>query len=545
MTVFVPVVPNDDLWINPDPEGAHARIAVVGLWTDARVTAKRWSYRPAVCGPLRTLAGIDLFLRDLLANPQIRVVVVDGKDLSPDQQVTAALKRLWTAAETGEALDDIEAAKSIVEGTDVDPDELLGALIVTFAQVRVVWKHEFDDDDPTPVDDKDRTGGRYVLSPPAPKADAPAPHGDPGERVAGDTLADVYPALLHRIMSFGREVPTQYGMTRELLNLVAVIRDPVASLDGLLPPPSSRPAFLTPLCAAASTVSDEQKARGLSPGNLGACGAEGTWTTETPAGVTCPFCRVGLTRSQVEAYSRQLDGTDPPEGREYSYGSRMGAYSTQHDLASLGSGDDKLVAANIRHRDQRGAISKLLTEKPDTRAAFMTPWRPDEDSGVESGRPCLVGWWWRVVDGTLHLTVTFRSHDMVDGWPVNLAGICLVHVREAEKRGLKAGPVTCLSMSAHIYDRSWKKAADVINAWKRPAVDWDARSVARVEATEGKIRVVFMTPDGSKITGVMEGPTVGSVRLQVERSGLVTNVSHALYLGEELAKAAQKLKGQE
>ena len=32
----------------------------------------------AVAGPLRTQPGIDLFVRNLLANPQIRLVILDG-----------------------------------------------------------------------------------------------------------------------------------------------------------------------------------------------------------------------------------------------------------------------------------------------------------------------------------------------------------------------------------------------------------------------------------------------------------------------------------
>lgn len=63
--------------IHEDPPGLWQRVCVIGMWQDAKITRKRWPFASCV-GPLRTKAGIDLLVRNLAHNPQIRLIIVDG-----------------------------------------------------------------------------------------------------------------------------------------------------------------------------------------------------------------------------------------------------------------------------------------------------------------------------------------------------------------------------------------------------------------------------------------------------------------------------------
>jgi hypothetical protein len=704
MTVFQKVAgieyKPDECWVNPSPAGLWARVAVVSMWTPLVRTRKTWDDKPAVIGLLRTIPGIDLLVRGLLANPQVRVVVIDGTDASADKATSKALFAVWRGESHRTLLgDDVghpEAANLVREVTLLDAKDKLE--MATFESAM--------DDRSTlnAIPDFDRSGGAVILPPPPPKANAPAPHGDPGERVAGDTLADVWPVVLQRIMAFGRPVPTQYGETRELLNLVSVIRDPAKSIEDL------RKSGLIEL---ESRTDAGERFHDVAYEILR------NQPRQHPV--------LGLTYAQVADYARQFLDPVPPggDGTAYAYGARFrGIGGSQASVESMLRGGAEYLrsiaghlnpgalglsvgmeigANTIQSVDQISKIHNLLESSPGTRAGFLTTWRPNEDSGLESGRPCLVGATFRTVpegpprvqscadrrtfwqlgmkhkdggrvhtflqsedaivaaeedplawvsfaypplaegeggirsssggkeapglwpqnadlsdeatykslvsrgliqhDPVLHLTVVFRSHDMHGAYPLNIASMCLWLCEEARSLGMTVGTLTCMSQSAHIYSKGYNAVQKVIDAHVWPAVAWDQRSTWRVEVYETEeivqaqcdhfvneveegpgpaggrciqpgccwylgdgptyvcethkarvptarrhplprvkaIRAVCLTPDGNAITCVFEGRTASGLLREIERSGLLTAIGGALWLGGELVKAEAKL----
>lgn len=539
MNTFQPTCDAEALDIHPSPENVWHRVAVVGLWTDAKRLRRDWP-RVSVVGSLRTVSGIDRIVRNLLANPQIRLLVIDGKDITSGgrEPVLAALRATWDRAATAWphlAADTAEAANYGTHGSNLFQT---GVRIVTAEE----WKTDVQlspmDECAHPeiplhvLDDKDRWGPRVSLPPPAPTASTAAPAGDPGERVVGETLADAYAGVLHAALRFGRVVPTQYGGTRELLHLVSVIRDPVASLDAW---------------------------RG---------------TPET--------LHLGMTWSEVLDYAENdFLGTRWHDNASYGYGSRL------HGIQERAADEEERRIAGIPELgplpNQLRHVQKLLAETPGTRAAYLTPWRPTEDVGKESGRPCLVGAWFRVQQARphqptpanreeerLHLCVQFRSHDLYGAYVQNLAACCYWLVAWAHHLHARVGTVTCLSMSGHVYDHAMEKAEAVVASWKRPTITWDPRSQWRFEVASDpcttcvnimtyatnrtcpicngtrtvnrRIRAIASEPgpEGG-IVAVFEAPTAGALRVQIERSGLVTNAGHALFLGGELAAIERKL----
>jgi len=130
-------------------------------------------------------------------------------------------------------------------------------------------------------------------------------------------------------------------------------------------------------------------------------------------------------------------------------------------------------------------------------------------------------------------------------------------------------------MSGHVYDHAIDKAEAVVASWKRPTITWDPRSQWRFEVAadpctvcmslSSTIATAYATnhtcpvcngtrtvnrriraiasepgPEGG-IIAVLEAPTAGALRVQIERSGLVTNTGHALFIGGELAAIERTL----
>lgn len=575
---------NPDIDVNPEPPEGWHRVAVCTLWGDPKKACRRWPYA-AVVGPLRTLRGIDLLVQSLLANPQIRYLVIDGRDITEGEPVLKALVATWRGATT--IAPDIQRAFS--------------------DQVRMIYltaKDSFTDADidACRLNYKDR-GEPILLPPPAPTATARAPAGDPGERIAGETLADVWPRTLARILTCGREVPTQYGPTRELLGLVSVIRDPRGTVEEI--------AF--------------HKQPGTEP------------NTEPFATASHPV--LGFSLTELEAYTERLTTAAKAAGASYSYGSRMAGARKPCLKCRYRAGEllDSYDAACSCDRgevsvlpDQHAKIRALLREAPLARSAYLTPWVAALDCGEESGRPCLVGVQFRARPAprregcpgtsdnggeafachlgpdhssrccfggehhgtknsphphtclTLDMLVTFRSHDAFSGYPQNIAACCLWLVRLAELHEMDVGQLVCVSNSAHLYERDWAPTQEVVEAYEPPAIHWDQRSAWRVETAsvpDGKtlcrwcengkvvrlrasnrreedatcsqcngtgfrlerpvLRATALSPDGADVLQVFEASNAWQLRRAIEASGLVTCIGAALWLGAELERVSQ------
>jgi hypothetical protein len=226
----------------------------------------------------------------------------------------------------------------------------------------------------------------------------------------------------------------------------------------------------------------------------------------------------------VSYYRDNLVAKEPPEDSLYGYGSRLRGHPDQVD--------------------QLEAVHHLLSSNLGTRAAFVTPWRPAEDAGLESGRPCLVQILFRYEqESGLHMTAVFRSHDTYAAYPKNLAALCMLLVDQAGSLGVEVGTLTCVSSSAHVYERQWDKAVKIGDQHHPKGLQLDQRSNWRLERRDrvenGRVQTtlvaIAMHPDatGRKV-GVLEASTSAALRRKIAESGLVTSVEAALWLGQEI-----------
>lgn len=595
-TPFVLPWTNTDIDIHPEPAEGWHRVAVVSGWHDAAKARKRWPHA-AVVGPLRSLRGIDLLVRALLANPQIRVLVWDGPDLNGGK-VKDALYALWYGLEGSELADDIEPHAQVLRDAMMFIADTEEAVRFTGALDENGW--------PSRVDD--RPGVAVILPPPPPTvSDTRAAHVT-APRFEGDTLADLWPQVLGEILRAGRQINTHYGETLEVLNMVGVIRDPAGSLAevGGWPPPECGLAGIVPV------AQDE------------------------------PHPVLGFSWADLDSYYAKTFEPGVGEGMAYSYGSLLCGESwweacDDRDREAQCKTCKALIARVEGWRsscafcgattpDQLAALDAGLADNPLYRGHFATPWHPSKfASAAAKGKPCMVGLQLRAVptwpcgtvidhctacgtehdgtpsnavcpacgqdtlittwgseqaerfrtgeryddasvlgqrdiDGThyaLHATVTFRSHSMFDAHPQNLAAVCLYLCRLAEKHGMDVGTVTCLSVSAHLYDRDWDAARAVVEAYKAPVLEWDGRSSWAVEKTGGNdygdlidtvraggeyvppsdgLRATATDPTGENILGVFEGRNPENLARACVDSGLLTTTGAAVWLGREIER---------
>ena len=72
----------------------------------------------------------------------------------------------------------------------------------------------------------------------------------------------------------------------------------------------------------------------------------------------------------------------------------------------------------------------------------MSLWDTARDLTVKEGRPCLVLLVLRKFEGKLTLSGTFRTHNAMDAWPMNVCGLMAIRDWVAKKAGLLPGAIT-------------------------------------------------------------------------------------------------------
>ena len=205
-------------------------VAICTLWTQRELVARRLdpdSY--FVCANLYSLAGITYMLRNLLALPTIRYVVLCGADQSHTGDALAALFREGVGADglipgTRARLDshispallaDVRGGVQLLDIRDAGRsiENVVSRIAQTVAGLPALPPY---------------APPRHIaLTDPARAAgDTPLPAETSGFRVERPTVAAAWLDLLALVMRFGTIKPTEYSQSqRELLNVVTVISD--------------------------------------------------------------------------------------------------------------------------------------------------------------------------------------------------------------------------------------------------------------------------------------------------------------------------------
>ncbi len=125
--------------------------------------------------------------------------------------------------------------------------------------------------------------------------------------------------------------------------------------------------------------------------------------------------------------------------------------------------------------DQLETVVELLRRDPGTRRAVVQMWSPQGDLVTSEGAggihaldiPCNTSIYFKVRDGSLRMTVSNRSNDMLWGaYGANVVHMSILQEYIASKLGLPLGPYVQVSDSFHVYTSNrggdiWARVKDL------------------------------------------------------------------------------------
>lgn len=165
-----------------------------------------------------------------------------------------------------------------------------------------------------------------------------------------------------------------------------------------------------------------------------------------------------VSEGYIDEYLPYLMTPAKQPNEDYTYGERLAGWS-YFVVVNKGTGKGGVVKEQVEMRvvnQIEEVVDMYKTRGFGTNQAAMTVSIP---SDIRMGDPpCLRHVDTRIQDGKLHFMVYFRSWDLWNGFPANLAGIQLLKEYMAEEIGVADGEIIAASKGLHLYDYVWDLA---------------------------------------------------------------------------------------
>jgi hypothetical protein len=483
-------------------------VGVITLWSPFR-TAKRKldAISPELLDRERSRVavvanlygdGLYAMLCNLLFNPQVRHLVAVGEDLglATCAEIEAFLENgLEDAQMLGARLRRIRGTQRLVPAIDEFDEARLRATL-TFRYLGKLSTPDLPEEltshlaglTPTPPpEEADRI--RVEIPTTVPEDYEYRPSELTAHQVTRPRPLDCWEELVVRGMRFGRPVTVAGGPRLELLNAKAVITDPV----------------------------------------------------DEPAEV---LRRYGFDRDRFVEYQAKMLEPELPADIAYTYGNRLRGYFDQ----------------GASGRDTLQTVIDTLRANPESRRAYISLWDTSADlaapnPGSEPARPCLTTLAFRRTDGNLALSATYRLHNLLTAWLENVYGLMAIQRHVAHATGMGIGPITVVSNSLGIDPRSpryefaralaenWKRDDDLDRETGKYTLREDPNGYFVVTVDEGEGCIVAEHRFGGLLIKQYRSDRADAITREVSADMAISLVSHALWLGRELARNEALLRG--
>jgi len=467
-----------------------SNVGVATLWMPkenvaSELTAESFS----VCGQLYTKRGINPMLRNILANPLIRYLVICGVDRQG----------------SGEAV-----LRFFKDGVDVKSGkegELLGWKIIGDEEALL------DKEIPLEAFDLIRKNVRFIDMRMKPLKEVAAlinslekteSFGGPQIfDITQTTKIDIFPSdlsvfklrkdyigdawidVLKIINRFGVEIPGMYGTVKAVHNLSVIIEkeDP------------KNPKFYDYL----------------------------------------KFAREGLDL-YIKGFFDVNKGTEA-----YTYGERI------FNLDGINQ-EEIMVEKLKRYPYDRGALAVLWNPHQDN---FPPKDNERQEMGQTKGWkvPCLVMILGQCLGETFNLTAVFRNNDVYGAWPLNAFALRKFQQDIAVKINKNLGSLTTVSHIAEMYEIDWEDSKDIVeqNDDIARTCMYDTRSNYTIAVEGEDIVLKFISPDGAaELAEFRENGKKPKVARDLCASAikemLISDLGAACDLGRQLAKAETAVK---
>ncbi|MDF1497789.1 MAG: thymidylate synthase [Patescibacteria group bacterium] len=461
-----------------------SQVAVCTLWTKKEMVGQILDLKTvAVIGNLYSpKKGVSFLIRNILANPNIRYLIVCGLDNSKSGQVLIDFSNNGFKGITDEK-NNLLYWQVISETENKIDTEIEREAIELFREkVKIIdLRNERNFKEiQEKINFLDQNLPPFSCEPlifPDEKKDTVEsfPSEDSVHTIRGKKIAETWLKILDHILRFGRTDQTSYqNQQKEIIDIVSVITDED-------PENLYIPEWLP---------NDAEHMKEYAPTVLSA------------------FC---------------------PQGAAYTYGSRMRSYFGV---------------------DQIQEVINRIREEKHTRRAMVNLLDPRVDS-YSKNPPCLNHCWFRVQGDKLHLVATLRSNDMFDAWPENALALRLLQNIVFKKivksySEVKLGNLVIHSLSAHIYDDSWKEAKKIVEQHHKAVfpsanLEQDCRGNFIITVENSEI-VVEHYSSNETLLATYRNKKAMPIYFEMSRNGAVSVISHALYIGTELQKAELAIK---
>lgn len=112
---------------------------------------------------------------------------------------------------------------------------------------------------------------------------------------------------------------------------------------------------------------------------------------------------------------------------------------------------------NNNHVNQIDWVIERIRKKPETKSATITLHKPGEEMLA-----CLSMLDFKYREGVLDMTVIYRSQNIFWSHPGNMLALHQIHQDVADALGYVLGKVELVVISAHIYERDFKKVTSIL-----------------------------------------------------------------------------------
>ncbi len=220
----------------------------------------------------------------------------------------------------------------------------------------------------------------------------------------------------------------------------------------------------------------------------------------------------------LRRYQENILGGEQRPDETYNYGHRLRQYFGMDNLA---------------------ACAERLRRDPEDRKAYVTLWDNPRDLTRVEGRPCLVSLFFRRFEGRLTLGATFRTHNAMDAYPLNLYGLMAIQGWVAARAAMPPGALVVISHSLGLDPRELDRALLVIG--KRPfKVRLDPMGYFRITLDRQDILVEHRYQDVT--LKEYRGRRAERLQHEIARDMALSDINHAIYLGRQLSRAEAALK---
>ncbi|MBN2095069.1 MAG: hypothetical protein JW727_03400 [Candidatus Aenigmarchaeota archaeon] len=238
-----------------------------------------------------------------------------------------------------------------------------------------------------------------------------------------------------------------------------------------------------------------------------------------------------ITKKDIEDYIPKIM-TGVKGTADYTYGERLWNFP-------------KVEGQNYKYNQVDEVIIDYLTRYPTDRAACASLFGIQDHTAKSA--PCMTFLQATIADEALQMTAYFRSHDIFGGWLLNVFGLRALQKHIAEKLGRKLGYLTVYSNCAHIYDNNWEIVQKIIEDYGNlPRCSPDPRGYLIISVEGSDIAIKHISPEGKWMQTFtqngLEKDASRKLRDKIVQADVISQVSHGIYLGEEIQKAEIAIK---